>query len=105
MTGYARAQDMGRTLDALDRAQQSGMVWDEWTYGALKGFRDRETLQRELERRRLVRKLDFSEDLKVGIGERLRRVEGEEGSGFSDSPGELAELEPGSEGRYTPFAP
>lgn len=71
VTGYARAQDEEGTLDALRRAEQGGLVWDRWTYAGLKWLRNQQRLKAELEKGRLQRRLDFTNELKKGMGERL----------------------------------
>ena len=74
-TGYARAQDLGKTLHALRRSEDAGLVWDVWTYRGLSAFRERQRLQEELRKGRLAESLDFTRDLKEGIGERLGKAE------------------------------
>ena len=125
MTGYARAQDVDGTLGTLRLMEASGMVWDVWTHGGMKALKDRRRLEEEYEKRRLTQSLDFTDDLKQGLGKRLSGAP-EEGEsppvpaeaagpaayqksddrtgesnlvdGFGDSPGDIAE-----QGAYRPF--
>lgn len=110
VTGYARAQDDEGTIDALRRAEQGGLVWDDWTHAGLRMLRNQERLKDELDKGRLQKQLDFTSELKEGLGARLdeagesvidvesstaptiesAQAEGVE-SAFADSPGEIAE--------------
>ena len=63
-------------------------------------LRGREGLDTELRRRGGV--LDFSHELKEGLGERLERQSGVV-EGFGDSAGEIAELGVEGGGAYRPF--
>jgi pentatricopeptide repeat protein len=108
--GYASAQDVEGTLDVLRRMEEDSVTWDEWTLSGLRKLQDQESLRRELERRREVPQLDFTHDIKDGLGERLnafgeapRRMEErrpEIVEGVADSPSDLAEA--GAQ-IYTPF--
>ncbi|KAI7257167.1 hypothetical protein KC352_g11007 [Hortaea werneckii] len=69
--GYARNQDTNGLLDSLRRMQAEGNVFNEWTQGSLRRFRDRDRLRRMLDEERLRRSLDFTGDLKDGLGARL----------------------------------
>lgn len=72
VAGYARVQSLKGTVDALSRAEEVGLVWDRWTYGGLQALRDRQKLQDEIAKARFERNMDFTEDLKEGLGERLK---------------------------------
>ena len=96
MTGYARAQDVEGTARALRSMETAGMVWDAWAHGGLKALRDKRKLQERLEKSRLQQSLDFTDELKQGLGERLSKPG--EVAGFGDSPAEIAE-----QGSYQPF--
>lgn len=110
ITGYARAQDVEGTFDALREAERSGYLWNRWTEDGVKWLRDRGRVAREMERREALRQgrdLDFSDDIIAGLGEKLSVNEGgavevEEGeprdqyryvpnAGFADSDGDIAE--------------
>ncbi|KAI7497395.1 hypothetical protein KC367_g5896 [Hortaea werneckii] len=69
--GYARTQDTNGLLDALRRMQADGAVFNDWTQGSLRRFRDRDRLRQILDEQRLQRSLDFTVDLKEGLGVRL----------------------------------
>ena len=113
--GYAGCQDVEGVGGSLRRAEREGMVWNHWTRRGLRFLRGREGLEAEMARRRVAESLDFSGELKEGLGGRLaeapreealaieeRRVEQE---GFGDSAGEIAEqgVEDGHGGAYRPF--
>lgn len=124
ITGYARAQDVERTVETVRRAEERGMVWDAWTHKGLRKLRNQERLREELRAKRMEKNLDFSDELKNGIGERLSgavtdeprsdvaeevarndekdSVDGQSASevyeGFADSPGDMAELSTESRG-------
>ena len=129
--GYANAQDADGVVEVLRRAEAEGLVWDVWTYKGLRRLRDRSKLEEEFRQRRTVEQLDFSGDIKVGLGERLggehaveragevtdtRVAEFQDssegvrewpkasgGQGFGDSPGEIAEHEVSVAQGYRPF--
>ena len=71
LTGYAKQQDFDGLIDVIDRLESSGHAWDEWTYSGLRRFRNSGKLQDALERRGKAVKLDFTDDLKKGLRERL----------------------------------
>ena len=71
ISGYARAQDLQGTVDAVRQAERNGLVWDVWTHKGLRKLRDRRRLDEELRRERVVERLDFSGDLKAGLGQRF----------------------------------
>lgn len=96
--GYANAQDVGNVAEVLREMEMGGLVWDVWTHKGLRNLRGREGLEERMRRLRVVEQLDFSGELKVGLGERFGegqgngRVEGdrmalEKGSGLIDNSG------------------
>jgi pentatricopeptide repeat protein len=104
--GYAGVQDVEGTVETLRRAERAGMVWDLWTHRGLRYLRERERLEVELRRRRVSETLDFSSELKEGLGERIgEQQSGEVVEGFGDSAGEIAEqgVENGDGAAYRPF--
>ncbi|KAK6423122.1 hypothetical protein LTR95_016570, partial [Oleoguttula sp. CCFEE 5521] len=78
--GYAHDQDVEGLVDAVSRAEESGWVWDEWTSrglrklrpGRLRSFEERFAASRRV-------KLDFSDEIKTELEERLSKA-GEEGA-------------------------
>ena len=79
ITGYARAEDVAGAADALARAEARGLRWNAWTHAALRTVRRRHRFREVLARRRVARRLDFSEELKSGLVERLGGGREEEG--------------------------
>ena len=73
--GYAAAQDLDGTLDALRRAEADGLAWDEWTMGGLRRLVDQQKLKDRYREQRLAASLDFTKDLKDSLGERLSSSE------------------------------
>ncbi|KAI7710244.1 hypothetical protein KC353_g9837 [Hortaea werneckii] len=73
--GYARTQDTNGLLDSLRRMQADGAVFNDWTQGSLRRFRDRDRLRQILDQQRLQRSLDFTGDLKEGLGVRFGESE------------------------------
>ncbi|KAI6811380.1 hypothetical protein KC340_g17441 [Hortaea werneckii] len=73
--GYARTQDTNGLLDSLRRMQADGAVFNDWTQGSLRRFRDRDRLRQILDQQRLQRSLDFTGDLKEGLGWRFGESE------------------------------
>jgi pentatricopeptide repeat protein len=73
LKGYAGEQDMEGLLDVVDRIDEQGHAWDEWTYGGLRRFRNSEQLKSAMDQRRknATTQLDFTSDLKESIGARL----------------------------------
>ncbi|KAI7335260.1 hypothetical protein KC354_g17885, partial [Hortaea werneckii] len=69
--GYARTQDTNGLLDSLRRMQADGAVFNDWTQRSLRRFRDRDRLRQILDEQRLQRSLDFTGDLKEGLGLRF----------------------------------
>lgn len=69
--GWAGEQDLGRTIDAIRRAEESGFVWDYRTHRGLRRFRDQQRLHDALKKMRLERNLDFAAELKQGLSDRL----------------------------------
>ncbi|KAI6907759.1 hypothetical protein KC355_g18686, partial [Hortaea werneckii] len=51
--GYARTQDTNGLLDSLRRMQADGAVFNDWTQGSLRRFRDRDRLRQILDQQRL----------------------------------------------------
>lgn len=75
LAGYADQQDFEGLLDAMDRSEQSGHAWDEWTYNGLRRFRNAEKLKDAMKRRGKAIHLDFTSDLKEGLGARLSEAD------------------------------
>lgn len=110
-TGYASTQDVEGTLDTLRRMELDSVTWNEWTINGLRKLQDQDRLRSELEKRRRIPQLDFTSDIKDGLGQRLnafgeaptrmerRRIDVPEGT-TADSPSDLAES--GAQ-TYTPF--
>ena len=71
LAGYASQQDFDGMVDAMRRLDASGNVWDEWTYNGLRRFRNTEQLKGVMEQRGKTMDLDFTDDLKQGLGARL----------------------------------
>jgi pentatricopeptide repeat protein len=74
LAGYASQQDFEGLMDVVGRLEEGGHAWDEWTYNGLRRFRNTERLKGAMEERGKRVKLDFTEDLKVGLGARLSEV-------------------------------
>ncbi|OQN98988.1 hypothetical protein B0A48_14848 [Cryoendolithus antarcticus] len=78
--GYAHDQDVEGLVAAVSRAEDSGWVWDEWTSrglrklipGRLRSFEERFAASRRV-------KIDFSEEIRSELEERLSKA-GEEGA-------------------------
>ena len=73
LAGYASQQDFDGMLGAMRRLDASGHAWDEWTYRGLRRYRDAEQLKGVMERRAQTMQLDFTDDLKQGLGARLSK--------------------------------
>jgi pentatricopeptide repeat protein len=71
LAGYASQQDFDGLLDTIGRLDASGNSWDEWTYNGLRRFRNTEQLKGAMEQRGKTMQLDFTDDLKQGLGARL----------------------------------
>ncbi|KAK6428414.1 hypothetical protein LTR95_015443 [Oleoguttula sp. CCFEE 5521] len=78
--GYAHDQDVEGLVDTVSRAEDSSWVWDEWTSrgmrklrpGRLRTFEERFAASRRV-------KIDFSDEIKTELEERLSKA-GEEGA-------------------------
>ena len=81
LAGYARAQDVEGLVDAVRRFEQSGYVWDQWTYGALARLQDVRKYRDLVKGKANALKLDFTEDLKTGLDARISAAEQEEVDG------------------------
>lgn len=75
MAGYAGMQDYEGLLDSMRRFDEGGHAWDEWTYGGLRRFRNSDQLQAAMKARGKDLKLDFTSDLKEGLGARFNEYE------------------------------
>jgi pentatricopeptide repeat protein len=73
LAGYASQQDFDGMLGAMRRLDASGHAWDEWTYNGLRRYRNAEQLKGVMERRAQTMQLDFTDDLKQGLGARLSK--------------------------------
>jgi pentatricopeptide repeat protein len=73
LAGYASQQDFEGMVGAMRRLDASGHAWDEWTYNGLRRFRNTEQLKGVMERRGNSLHLDFTDDLKQGLGARLSK--------------------------------
>ena len=71
LAGYASQQDFDGMVDAMRRLDATGHAWDEWTYNGLRRFRNTERLQGVMAGRAKTMQLDFTDDLKQGLGARL----------------------------------
>lgn len=74
LSGHAGQQNYEGTLDAMLRLDATGMAWDEFTYGGLRRFRDSVKLKELTDRRGGNFRLDFTSDLKHGLGARLNEA-------------------------------
>lgn len=74
--GYALAQDVDGMVDAMSRAEAEDMAWDDWGRGGFRRLRDQRGFMSkwELERGTSATKIDFTEDLRAGLSERLARA-------------------------------
>lgn len=98
--GHARSQDVESTFDTLREAEQSGYIWNRWTEDGIKWLRDRGRVMREMELRRqrkIGRDIDFTDDLKLGLGEKLSAWE--EGDAASEDAVGTGDVE---QVRYVP---
>ncbi len=112
LMGYAKVQNLDGAVDVIKRGGESGAVWDQWTDSGVARLRDRK--KQDVLRRRLEdgREIDFSAELKEGLGERLGGGESveqgrghrsvERDDGYGDSPADLAHRG-GSVAAYKPF--
>lgn len=75
ISGYAGAQDLEGTLHALKGYDQTGKAFDKFTYAGLRKFRNRERLRDELEKTQLQRRLDFTDDLRHGLEQRVEGLD------------------------------
>lgn len=71
ISGYAGAQDSDKVIDTIRRAEDSGFQWDAWTYGSMRRFRESGKLQEILRQRGYAGELDFSNEIKQGLGARI----------------------------------
>ncbi|EME38524.1 hypothetical protein DOTSEDRAFT_83877 [Dothistroma septosporum NZE10] len=115
--GYATAQDVDGTLDALRRMEADSKVWDRWTEGGLKNLKDQQALAESTQSQYTKRlQMDVDADLKDRLLERIssadevkvedRQVDDiaeECVDGMADSPGDLAEAEKVVRTVYTPL--
>lgn len=69
--GYANLQDGENVAEVLREMERAGLVWDVWTHKGLRNLREREGLEERMRRLRVAEQLDFSGDLKEGLGERF----------------------------------
>lgn len=78
LKGYAGEQDLEGLLDTVGRIEKQGHAWDEWTYGGLRRFRNSDALQSAMDQRskKASTQLDFTSELKDGIGARLSEAAG-----------------------------
>ncbi|EMC97721.1 hypothetical protein BAUCODRAFT_33443 [Baudoinia panamericana UAMH 10762] len=77
--GYAQAQDAEGLAETVRRADEQGTVWNQWAEVSLRRFRNREKLKSILDEQRLQQSLDFSGELKEGLGVRLSKAGEREG--------------------------
>ncbi|KAK0926515.1 hypothetical protein LTR91_002166 [Friedmanniomyces endolithicus] len=112
---YADDQDAEGLVDVVRRAEAGDEVWNYWAHRRIKNFRDKERLGRLLEEQKFEQRMDFSQDIKKGLSERLMEAAAGEGrqmdeewsgapkkaskkrppkdvEGFADSSSELAEM-------------
>ncbi|KAF2479927.1 hypothetical protein BDY17DRAFT_312850 [Neohortaea acidophila] len=71
LTGYARAQDEEGVLEGLRQVHESGFVWEEWMEGATKSLKQKARVEEELQKAKLVKRLNFMEELKRELEGRL----------------------------------
>lgn len=87
LSGHARSQDAEGLLDAIRRAADDGLQWNEWTHRGVARFRDKEKLRQILEKQRFEQSMDFTRELKGGLEEKLRLGQGKgEGGGVHAEP-------------------
>jgi len=80
ISGYAGAQDTEAIIKTIRRAETSGYHWSAWTYGGLRKLRDSEKLRKVMAARGYAGELDFSDEIKQGLGARI-----EEGYNYHDA--------------------
>lgn len=109
LAGYAGAQDFEGTLDVLRRMEADGATWDSWTEGGIRRIHDQQRLHQQWEGRKPLPRIDFTNELKEGLGARLSEAENAapmtkrppvDPGGMADSPADLAE---GMGSAYTPM--
>ena len=108
VSGYARAQDVEGTVEALRRLEGEGGAWDAWTFRGMGRLRARERLGVELRRERFERGMDFGGELRGGIGGRFVVEEGvggvERGGDGDERVGmDMGVSELGGRDSYKPF--
>ena len=104
--GYTRNQDVEGAFETLRRQEAEGHVWDRWTEGGINWLKDRGAVHREMERRKWRREkgLDFTEDLREGLGQRLGEWEvRNEAERAREYGGQEMEEGPRESRGYTPF--
>ncbi|KAM0715547.1 hypothetical protein Q7P37_009045 [Cladosporium fusiforme] len=78
LAGYSSEQDYDGVRDAMRRLDESGCAWDEWTYRGLRRFRNPEKMKAAMAERGRDVQLDFTNDLKEGLGARLNEAAGDD---------------------------
>jgi len=117
---YAADGDAEGLVDVVRRAEAGGEVWNYWAHKRIKHFKDKTRLRQLLEEQKFAQQMDFSQDIKDGLSERLMEAAAVEGGqmveaaraeewggapkkksktrqpsdveGFADSSSELAEM-------------
>lgn len=110
--GYAKANDVVKGLDVLRRAEEEGVQWNKWTDSALDKYKGEEGKKiwrawLEWADRVGVRQLDFTDDVKDELVQRVGKEEVEintgkdKSEGFAATPAELSHSDQGS--KYSPM--
>ncbi|QIW97447.1 hypothetical protein AMS68_002965 [Peltaster fructicola] len=76
VNGHAGRQDLEKLVHALRSASDTGMQFDAYTERGLSKFNDQAKLHDALKESRYRDELDFSQELKTGIGAKLQANDG-----------------------------
>ncbi|KAK4610375.1 hypothetical protein CLAFUW4_14093 [Fulvia fulva] len=109
--GYATAQDVHGTLDALRRMERDGKVWDRWTEGGLKSLKDQQALAQLTQSQYTMRlQADVDADIKEGLRDRISALEADKveerqhrEESTADSPADVVEADDVVDTVYKPF--
>ncbi|KAK1041365.1 hypothetical protein LTR33_015705, partial [Friedmanniomyces endolithicus] len=84
---YAADGDAEGLVDVIRRAEAGGEVWNYWAHRRIKHFKDKARLRRLLNEQKFEQQMDFSQDIKDGLSERLMEAATAEGEPMDEAAG------------------